>query len=287
MTIDPGYLLGLPPRITQHKFTARDTILYALGVGVGQDPGDRSELPFVYEKGLRALPTMSVVLAYPGFWQMDPIYGIDWKRLLHGEQSVTLHAPLPVEGEVRGVSTIDMIVDKGADKGALLYSSRRIYDSADMLLATVRQVSFLRGDGGCGGPGGQPIPPHPIPERPSDATATLQTRPEQALLYRLSGDYNPLHLDPAVAAEAGLPRPILHGLCTFGVAGRGVLKLLCGNDSGRLKRLDCRFTAPTFPGDAIRVSVWREGPGRAAFQADVPDRNVLALNNGYVEFEEN
>ncbi|AEG51414.1 3-alpha,7-alpha,12-alpha-trihydroxy-5-beta-cholest-24-enoyl-CoAhydratase [Sphingobium chlorophenolicum L-1] len=287
MTIDPAYLLGLPPRITHHNLTRRDTILYALGVGAGHDPDDRSELSFVYEDGLQALPTMPVVLAYPGFWQKEPSYGIDWKRLLHGEQSVTLHAPLPVEGELRGETTIDMIVDKGADKGALLYASRRIYDSANLLLATVRQVSFLRGDGGCGGPGGQPIPPHPIPERPCDATATLQTRPEQALLYRLSGDYNPLHLDPVVAAEAGLPRPILHGLCTFGVAGRAVLKLLCGNDSSRLKRLDCRFTAPTFPGDAIRVSVWREGPGRAAFQADVPGRNVLALNNGYVEFEEN
>jgi acyl dehydratase len=268
MAINPNYLLGMPPRVTHHTFARRDTMLYALGIGAGQDPADTSELNFVYEEGLKALPTMAVVLAYPGFWQREPQYGIDWKRLLHGEQSVTFHAVLPIEGEVRGELTIDKIVDKGAGKGALLYSNRRVFDAAtDALLASVRQVSFLRGDGGCGGTSDDAPKPHPIPRGSPDDSLALATRPEQALIYRLSGDYNPLHVDALVAAEAGLPRPILHGLCTYGI-------------------LDCRFSAPVFPGERIKVSIWREAKGRAAFQAQAVDRDTLVLNNGYVEFED-
>jgi acyl dehydratase len=285
MAIDPAYLLGLPARAVHHIFTQRDTILYALGVGAGQS-NDDGELRFVYEDSLEALPTMAVVLAYPGFWQKEPQYGIDWKRVLHVEQSVIFHAPLPVAGEVRGELTIDGIVDKGAGKGALLYSTRHVYDAAaGTKLASVRQVSFLRGDGGCGGSSYTPLPPYPIPDRTADDHLTLLTRPEQALIYRLSGDYNPLHADPLVAAEAGLPGPILHGLCTYGMAGRAILKMLCGNTPVRLKRLDCRFTAPIYPGEDIEISIWNTDVGRAAFQARVTGRDVLILNNGYVEFE--
>lgn len=284
MTFDPDRLLKLPPRITNHRFTRRDTILYALGVGAGQDPG-KDELKFVYEEGLQALPTMAVVLAYPGFWQREPEYGIDWKRVLHAEQSVLFHAPLPAEGQVRGELTIDHIVDKGAAKGALLYSTRRVFDAADeTLLASVRQVSFLRGDGGRGGASEAPVQPHPIPEAEPDLRQGLVSRPEQALIYRLSGDYNPLHVDPAVAADAGLPRPILHGLATYGIAGRALLAALCDNDPSRLARLDCRFTAPVFPGEALELRLWRQGADRAAFQLWVPERNALVLNNGLAEF---
>jgi acyl dehydratase len=284
MPIDPAYLLSLPPRITRHVYSRRDTILYALGVGAGHDPQDIDELRFVYEEGLEALPSMAVVLAYPGFWQREPQYGIDWKRVLHGEQSVRLHARLPVEGTVFSELTIDRIVDKGAATGALLYSTRRILLEPDKtLLATVEQVSFLRGDGGCGSSGETPKP-HAVPERAPDSETHLSTRPEQALLYRLLGDYNPLHVDPRVAREANLPRPILHGLCTYGIATRALLRVLCGNDPGRLARIDCRFTAPVFPGDTIMVSVWRESAGQAAFQARALERGVLVLNNGYAEF---
>jgi acyl dehydratase len=153
-------------------------------------------------------------------------------------------------------------------------------------LATVRQVSFLRGDGGKGGTSAEAEPPYSVPERAPDATLTLTTRPEQALIYRLSGDYNPLHADPAVAAEAGQPRPILHGLCTYGIAGRALLRLLCAGAPERLKRMDCRFTAPVFPGDRVTVAVWRETPGRAAFRASVEARAQVVLDNGYVEFLE-
>lgn len=283
MEFDPERLLRLPPRITHHQVTQRDTILYALGVGAGQDP-QWNDLKFVYESGLQALPTMAVVLAYPGFWQREPQYGIDWKRVLHAEQSVLFHAPLPVEGEVRGELTIDHIVDKGAAKGALLYSTRRVFDTGnETLLATVRQVSFLRGDGGRGGAAEAPTQPYPIPEAEPDVRQPLFSRPEQALIYRLSGDYNPLHLDPAVAADAGLPRPILHGLCTYGIVGRALLSALCGNEPGRLARLDCRFSAPVFPGETLELRVWHQASGRSAFQLWVPERNSLVLNNGLVE----
>jgi acyl dehydratase len=282
--MDPAYLLSLPPRVTTQRFTKRDTILYALGIGAAQD-GEASELRFVYEEILQALPTMAVVLAYGGFWLKEPQYGVDWKRVLHAEESVILHRPLPSEGEVRGEMSIEKIVDKGAAKGALLYWSRRIFmEGSGELLATVRQVSFLRGDGGTGGSAGSAPPPHQIPERSPDLRISLSTRREQALIYRLSGDYNPLHADPAVAAEAGLPRPILHGLCTFGVAGRAVLQGFCGNDPARMRRLDGRFTAPVYPGDQLDVWLWRQDDAHASYQVRVAERNAIVLNNGYAEF---
>lgn len=220
MTVRPAYLTGLPPRITRHRFEKRDTILYALGVGCGQDTS--CPLKYIYEDGLQALPTMAVVLAYPGFWQKEPQYGLDWKRIRHGEQSVRFHKPLPVEGRVRGEMKIERVVDKGPGKGALLYATRRIYEEpSDALLATVEQVSFIQGGGGCGGLSEVTKSPHPVPKRAPEKSMTLTTRPEQALIYRLSGDYNPLHIDPKVAREACLDRPILHGLCTYGISATG------------------------------------------------------------------
>ena len=286
MALDYAFLMGLPPMETRHEYAWRDTILYALGVGAASEaPLDESELRFVYEEGLQALPSMAVVLAYPGFWAKDPKYGITWQKLLHGEQMVTLHKPLPVEGKLLGVTTIDEIYDKGADKGAIIYSTRRIYDQAGGdLLATVGQSGFLRADGGFGGKAEGAPKPHPTPERAPDETVRLPTRADQALLYRLSGDYNPLHADPAVATQAGFPVPILHGLCTYGVAGRAVLKALCDNRPERLKRLDVRFSSPVFPGETLEVDLWREGDGRAAYRARVLERNVIVLQNGYAEF---
>jgi acyl dehydratase len=228
---------------------------------------------------------MAVVLAYPGFWQKEPEYGIDWKRVLHAEQSVIFHAELPVAGEVRGELTIDHIVDKGADKGALLYSTRQVFDKAtDRLLASVRQVSFLRGDGGRGGSAGPVGHLAKIPDRAPDGCVGLTTGADQALIYRLSGDYNPLHADPRVASEAGLSRPILHGLCTYGIAGRALLSDLCGDDPARLERLDCRFTAPVFPGENLELLWWRADEGEALFKVKAPHRDTIVLNNGFARF---
>lgn len=277
MALDPDRLLTLPPLETRHSITMRDTILYALGVGA-------EDLRFVYESGLQALPTMAVVLAQPGFFWRDPSYGIDWKKILHGETSVELFAPLPVEGDLFGRTTIDAIYDKGADKGAIVLTSRRIEDGNGMHLATVRNTSFLRGDGGFGGQADGAPRARSLPEdRAPDHVVSLTTAENQALIYRLSGDYNPLHADPEVAQAAGFPRPILHGLCTYGLAGRAILSALCGNDPAPLRRMDVRFSSPVFPGETLRIEIWREDGNRAAFRATAEERGVIVLNNGYAE----
>ena len=279
MPLDPQKLLSLPPLETRQNLTPRDVMLYALGIGAG-------ELAFTYEAHLQALPTMAVTLAYPGFIWRDPRYGVDWKKILHGDTSVELHAPLPVEGELISRTTITALYDKGADKGAIAYQTRTIADAAGQAIATVRNGIFLRGDGGFGGSAdGQPVP-HSVPDRAPDLVRTLATAPNQAMLYRLSGDSNPIHADPEAAKAVGFPRPILHGLCTFGVAGRAVLAALCDNAPHRLRRIDARFSAPVFPGETIETRIWREGDGVAAFRATVPERGAVVLNNGYAEFQE-
>ena len=220
MALDPDRLLALPPLETSQTFSRKDVILYALGVGA-------HELPFVFEEGLKTLPTIGLILANPGFFWKDPRYGVDWRRVLHGESSIVLHAPLPPEGEVRSVTTFGPVFDKGPEKGAICYQTRKVYDADGGQLATVRNASFLRGDGGFGGSSeGQPKP-HPVPGRPPDDVQILPTADNQGLIYRLSGDLNPLHIDPAVALSGGFPKPILHGLCTFGIAGRSMNRNDC------------------------------------------------------------
>ncbi|WP_144184616.1 MaoC/PaaZ C-terminal domain-containing protein [Elioraea rosea] len=283
MPLDPAKLLAYPIPEIRQALTRKDTMLYALSVGLGQDPVDDWQRRFVYEPELIALPTMAVVLGYPGFWLGRPDTGVDATRLVHGEQSVTLHRPLPVEGEIIGRSRVTGLVDRGAGKGALLYSAREVLDSAGSLLATLESTTFLRGDGGFGGATGPVKAPHAIPDRAPDATLSLTTRPEQALLYRLNGDHNPLHADPAVAAKAGFPRPILHGLCTMGVVGHALLRLCCGGEPGRMKRIDLRFSAPVFPGETIVTEVWDEGGGRFGFTALAAERETMVINNGLCE----
>ncbi len=284
MTFDPQFLLTMPPVVTRQRYDKRDVMLYAAAVGAGHH-GEEADLALICEDGLRTLPAMAVVLATPGFWQMEPQYGIDWPRVLHAEQSVTWESELPVAADVRSELTVDTIVDKGAAKGALMYWSRRIYDEADeRLLATVRYVSFLRGDGGKGGSEGTAPSPHPIPDRTPDHRTAAETRREQALIYRLCGDFNPLHSDPRVAREAGLERPILHGLCTYGFAARMLQREVCKNDPARVKRIDARFSAPVLPGDTLDLEIWNEAPGKAAFRVTARERGVTAINNGYMEF---
>ena len=284
MAIDYQKLKNWPFRPIEHAYAEKDSILYALGLGFGADPTDRKQLDFVYEDGLKALPTMAVVLAYPGFWLKDPATGVDWKKVLHGEQGLKVHEPLAAAGTVVGTTGIDELIDKGPGKGALLYSTREIRDKASgKLLAEVTSCGFLRGDGGFGGPTGSPPTPKAIPERAPDAATEIATLPQAALIYRLSGDFNPLHADPEVARAAGFAKPILHGLCTYGVAGHALLKLVCGYDPARLKRMDVRFSAPVYPGETIRTEVWGEGDGRFAFRCVALERNAVVLNNGYAE----
>ena len=271
------------PEVRQ-RLTRRDAVFYALSIGFGQDPLDARQLDFVdADRALRAAPTQSVVLAHPGFWLSDPRTGVDAVRLVHGEQRIVMHRPLPVEGEVIGLTRITDLVDKGPGRGALMYSQKEVFDAGSgALLATTRSTTFLRGDGGFGGPSGPVEPPHEMPQAPPDFVVAMPTRAEQALYYRLNGDDNPLHADPAVAAEAGFARPILHGLCTLGVVGHALLRTLGHYDDARFRELAMRFSAPVYPGETIEVDIWKGG----AFRARVPAREVVVVNNGLAVFGE-
>ncbi|MCK4860912.1 MAG: MaoC family dehydratase N-terminal domain-containing protein [Rhodobacteraceae bacterium] len=264
----------------EHSYTERDTMLYALGLGFGEDPNDSKELAYVYEDGLVAAPSMAVILGYPGFWLKDPKTGIDWKKVLHGEQWLEVFNPLPVAGTVVGRTTIDQISDKGEGKGAVMYLSRDIINAATgETLARVKMSTFCRGDGGFGGENLRGPVPAVLPERAPDHVCDLTTLPRQALIYRLSGDYNPLHADPEVARSVGFDSPILHGLATYGLACRAVLKTICEYDASCLKGLDVRFSAPVYPGETVRFEIWQDGK-EVRFRASVPERDVLVLNNG-------
>jgi acyl dehydratase len=274
---------AFPDRV--QTYAAKDCMLYALGLGIGADPLDPHQLRFVFENDLQALPTMGVVLASPGFWIQDPAVGIDWKAVLHGEQRLTIHRPLATSGALVGKMQIDEIIDKGPGKGALIYAHRDIHDQEDgAAVCSVSATWFCRGEGGFDGPSGPTLAPHELPAREPDLTCDQPTLPQAALIYRLSGDFNPLHVDPSIAASVGFKRPILHGLCTYGVAGFAILKSLCAYDPTRLRRLDVRFTAPVYPGETIRTEIWNEGPGRAGFRSRVIERDIVVLSNGLAEF---
>jgi acyl dehydratase len=273
--------------VLQH-YTERDIMLYALGVGIGADPLDPEQLRYVYEKNLQALPTFAAALAWPKPWMRNPETGIDYVKLVHGEQDVRWLRPLPVAADIRSRTRVSRVVDKGAGKGAVVELLRELVDEADgTVLAEVRQVSFLRGDGGFSAADGvSDAPPEAlpaVPERAPDARWSLRTPPQAALLYRLSGDSNALHADPEVAARAGFPRPILHGLATYGMACYAALRACAGNDAARLKRLATRFTAPVFPGEEVQFEFWRESDTLWRLRARVAARETVVLNNGIVE----
>jgi acyl dehydratase len=245
---------------------------------------DEQQLDFLYEPRLKVMPSMPVVLGAPGFWSRNPDTGMDWVKIVHGEQGLILHKPLPTEGEIIGRSRVTGLVDRGEGKGALMYSERQVIDAkTGDLLATLTSTSFLRGDGGFGGPSGPVKQPHPEPDRAPDITLDLATRPEQALIYRLNTDLNPLHIDPKIAAAAGFPRPILHGLCTFGTVCHALLKTLCNYDTSRFGKMDLRFSSPVYPGETIRTEIWHEAGG-AAFRARVVERDKVVVSNGLFRF---
>ena len=271
-----------------HRYTERDTMLYALGLGFGTDPLDRGALRFVYEKNLQAVPTMATVMGSPGIWWRDPRTGADFVKLVHGEQDVRLLRPLAAQGTLIARNRVLSLTDKGAGKGALAVVLRSLIDEASgETVAESRNATFLRGDGGfsevsgISDPGPEPLPA--VPARPADLEVSYATRPEAALIYRLSGDVNPLHADPEVAAKAGFERPILHGLCTYGMAARAVIERVLGFDAARLTRLAVRFTSPVWPGETVRYELWRESDTLLRLRASVDARQTVVLNNGVVE----
>ncbi|MBI4191822.1 MAG: MaoC family dehydratase N-terminal domain-containing protein [Betaproteobacteria bacterium] len=261
-------------------------------MGVGADPLDENQLKFVYEKNLQAMPTMANVLGYPGLWIREPAAGIDWQKVLHGEQSMRLHKPLPAAGTIIGRTRVTGVIDKGPGKGALLLQQREIFDKANgALLATLEAVTFCRGDGGFSTNGGAdgkqvsdppPAPAHELPKGEPQIVCDMPTLPQMALIYRLCSDRHPMHVDPATAKASGFPRPILHGLGTLGIAGYALLKSYCDYDPAKFRFLRLRFSAPVFPGETIRMEMWKNG-AVVSFRARVVERDIVVLNNGYAE----
>ena len=273
--------IDIPP--VEQTLTPRDTMLYALGVGLGADPMDEQQLQYVYDKNLKALPTMAIILGYPGPWHATLNTGITRSHVVHGEQGFVIHKPLPVEGVVTGKTMLKAVLDKGADKGALLLTETEVRGKTNgELICTLTSTTFCRKDGGFGGPAtisGPQKPVPKIPERAPDKICDITTLPQAALIYRLSGDYNPLHAEPAYAARAGYKQPILHGRGTFSVAGHAILKTCCDYDAAKFKSMEGRFSSPVYPGETIRTEMWIDGAA-VTFRATVPTRGVTVLNNG-------
>jgi acyl dehydratase len=285
MAIDYDRLKAWSFAPVEQTYSTRDVMLYALGIGIGENPLDAGQLDFVYEKRLKVLPTMAAVLGSPGFWQRSPGTGLDALRLVHGEQSVTWHRPLPIAATIRAQTRITAIVDKGKDKGALVAVERAVFDKATGdALATVQAVTFCRADGGFGDRGDVLPAPHRVPAREPDVEVALQTVPQAALIYRLSGDDNPLHADPEVAQQAGFAKPILHGLATYGIAGYAIIKAFGNYRPESLRSLRARFSAPVYPGERIRTQMWRDG-NVISFRSYADERGVMVLDAGRAEID--
>jgi acyl dehydratase len=268
-------------RTAETSWTERDTMLYALGLGAGEDPLDPAELRFVTEFDLQALPTMPTVLATAA--SPASLSGMNRNLAVHADQSIRLLRPMPTSGAFRADGRMLSVHDKGEGRGAVLITETTLTDVASReVIAILHAGSFARGDGGFGGPTDPTPAPHPIPNRAPDVTLRYQTRPDQALLYRLSGDYNPIHADPELAKKVGFERPILHGLCTYGITGRAVLKAFADQDPARLVAHQVRFSAPVLPGDALQIDLWRDGD-IVSFEASVPARGVTVIKNGRSE----
>jgi acyl dehydratase len=292
MPIDPT-AVGAEAGPVVRSWTSKDALLYAVGVGAGAIDPFAEELEFTTENShevtQRVLPTMAVVLGFGG-GAIARAGELDWGKLLHGSQGVTLHREIPADGEIAVTDRITGIWDKGEGRNAIIETeaSAELEGSGEPLFTT-RASLVIRGSGGFGGEPGETAPAVQAPERDPDDSVTYPTRPDQALTYRLSGDRNPLHSDPWFATElAGFPKPILHGLCTYGFTGRALLHTLCASDPARFRSMDSRFSSPVFPGDTLTVRMWRDGDGRAIYQTvaqvGTAEERVV-IDNGLCTFE--
>jgi acyl dehydratase len=272
------------PSVTQ-EYGPEDLILYALGLGYGENPLDRDELRFVYERDIEAVPSMCSVLCRSSAWLRDPERRIDWRRVIHAQESFVIHRTIAPEGRLWGSFDITSIEDKGPSKGALLHLRRELHDADDGALVAVTQSALLlQGDGGRGGFGTPPPAFTVTPKRAPDRIETLRISPRAALIYRLNGDMNPLHVDPDAARLAGFDRPVLHGLCTSGMACRAILSAYCAHNPKKLRGMSVRFTKPVYPGENLQLEFY-ERPGRIEFRARVIERNAVVLDGGSVALD--
>lgn len=276
--IDYDALMALRDLDRPFAYDERDTMLYALAAGMASDPLDRAELPFVFEgRGLTALPSMAVAIARSPLPRTLPI---DMTKVLHGEQSLVLHRTLPPSARLLADTRLTRIIDKGEGRGAIIHHETvvRLDDDGAPLFTTGGSL-FARADGGFGGSPDAAPPRRTVPDRAPDLEHAISTRPDQALLYRLTGDRNPIHADPDLARQAGFDRPILHGLCSFAVATRAILAAVCGHDAEKIAGLAGRFTKPVFPGETIVTDLWVDGRD-IAFRCRVAERDVVVIDDG-------
>jgi acyl dehydratase len=266
-----------PPQ--EWSFSERDAILYALCTGLGADPMNERALPFVYEKHLKTVPTLPTVLA----WVAEPTFaalGADPVSALHGEQKIELHRTITIPLNLKVHGSVVEVYDKGPNRGAIIVTRHVLWDAGDGgKVATLTTSCFARAEGGCGGSLDAPPKPHAVPGRSPDHSIDFATPPDLALLYRLTGDRNPIHAEPEIARQAGFARPLLHGLCSFGMSCRAVLEVYADFDPVQIASHQARFAAPVYPGETLTLDLWRDG-AVVSFEARVAARGVTVLRNG-------
>ncbi len=282
---------SFPP--VRHSYTKEDCMRYALALGIGSDPMASEQLQFVSEVGplpLQVMPSMAVVLGFPGSWLADPRTGVNFAHIVHGEEGIELHRTFRTQGTVVAHHRVTRVVDKGPGRGALITYEKDLFDADDgSKLATVRHTTFARADGGFSrGPldcDAADPPPQAVPEGAPDRTWEFTTMPQQALLYRLCADRNPLHASPEAAIGAGFQRPILHGLCSFGIACRAILATWCASEPARLATLSGRFSAPVTPGETLRFEMFAQN-GSVSFRARTVENGRMVLDYGHASFRQ-
>jgi len=274
MPVNPS-AIGKKLDAVTHEYDERDVMLYALGVGCGTD-----ELQFTYERDLKVLPTFAVIPSFPAMMALGGVMDVNPALVLHGEQRIELHGTIPTSGKLTTTPTVKAIYDKG--KAALVIVETDTVDSKGKLLLRNTMGIFARGEGGFGGDRGPSGPRNVPPDRKPDKSISYKTLPQQALIYRLSGDMNPLHADPDFAKLGGYDRPILHGLCTFGFAGRALLAAWCDNDPARFKSFEVRFSGVVYPGETITTDMWQVAPGKIVLTAKT-ERGEAVLSGAAAE----
>jgi len=260
MPIDLDVALGAELEPVEFSWTSSDVQLYHLALGAGGDPMDARELRYLTDGTPQVLPTFSSVAA--SFHMTEPPrvsfpgVEIELSRVLHASEAVTVPAPLPPSGSARAVTRVTDIWDKG--KAAVILNETTVTDPAGTLLWTTKRSIFARGEGGFGGERG-PSTSVVVPDRTPDVEIDIPVLPQQALLYRMCGDRNPLHSDPGFASAAGFPRPILHGLCTYGMTCKALVDSVLDGDAAAVGSYGARFAGVVFPGETLRASLWRDG----------------------------
>jgi acyl dehydratase len=277
MPLNYERIMAYRPADQTVSYGPRDCIIYALGIGIGMDPMDRGQLKFVYEKQLTVFPTFAAVLGRLGGLS-GPEFGVDPRMTVAAALKVILHAPLATAGQLLSRPRVREVIDKGPNSAAILEITRELRTPDGQLVATVDNSNLVRKHGGFGGKVTEITPPHQMPATPPQRIIELPTPPNLALLYRLTGDMNPLHADPEQARAVGFERPILHGAATYGVAAHAVMRHM-DYRAEDLASIEARFVRPVFPGDTLRTEIWRDG-NRISFQCGVVGRDGLVLTNG-------